>query len=237
MFDQIYFQKINNSRSVFYAGADEVGRGPLAGPVVACVVAVEQKEKNEEEFFQLLMTLQDIGVIDSKKISARKRNDILSKLEISLISDQELEIKVSNNLKLKYSIKEISVDEIDRINILQASLLAMKGAFEKLELIGSGILLIDGNKKFNCNLKGEILTIIQGDLKSMIIGLASIIAKQYRDQLMDKISREFPFYDWDKNAGYGTKMHLNRIQQYGVTKYHRKTFKGVKEIYEERRII
>jgi ribonuclease HII len=207
MFDQIYFQKINNSRSVFYAGADEVGRGPLAGPVVACVVAVEQKEKNEEEFFQLLMTLQDIGVIDSKKISARKRNDILSKLEI------------------------------DRINILQASLLAMKGAFEKLELIGSGILLIDGNKKFNCNLKGEILTIIQGDLKSMIIGLASIIAKQYRDQLMDKISREFPFYDWDKNAGYGTKMHLNRIQQYGVTKYHRKTFKGVKEIYEERRII
>jgi ribonuclease HII len=116
---------------------------------------------------------------------------------------------------------------------LNASLKAMKVSFESI--IGeNGILLIDGNKKFSTEKKTNLVTVIKGDSKSLLIGLASIIAKEYRDQLMQNLDNRFPEYGWKSNAGYGTKAHLDGINKFGITEHHRKSFKGVKEVYEQR---
>jgi ribonuclease HII len=234
MFDLNYFKKITFSENIFIAGVDEVGRGPLAGPVVSACVLIVQKSKNILELKELLVTLMEIGVTDSKKLKSIERKKILTFFSIQLINNQKFEIKLSKNMTLKYCIQEISVEEIDEINILNAALKSMKFAFE-LVCSGKGLLLIDGNKKINTSCDVELETIIKGDMKSLVIGLASIIAKEYRDQLMEMYSHKYPGYFWETNAGYGTKKHLKAINELGITPIHRKTFKGVKEFYENGR--
>ena len=178
------------------AGVDEVGRGSLIGPVYAAAVIFKKNIKDKE-------------IIDSKKIKKTKR-EIISKY-----------IK-KNSI---WAISSASLKEIENFNILNASLLAMKRAIEKLK-IKPNLILIDGNKSpkiKNCLVK----TVIKGDQKIKEISAASIIAKVSRDKLMNKMSKKFKKYKWDLNAGYGTKDHIKAIKKYGITEFHRKTFKPV----------
>lgn len=175
-------------------GIDEVGRGCLAGPVVAAAIILNFDQIPE-------------GINDSKTISKIKRE------------------KIANNIK-KYavdiSIGEATNQEIDEINILNASLLAMKRAFDSLKE-KTELALIDGIHSPNINCKTK--TIIKGDTKSLSIAAASIIAKVHRDSLMHGLGLIYPKYNFKKNVGYGTKEHYKIIKSYGITNYHRKTFK------------
>ncbi len=177
------------------AGCDEVGRGCLAGPVVAAAVILPK------EF--------DLPLInDSKKLN-RKSRDILEK-----------EIK---EVALEYAIAEVSNHEIDKINILNASFLAMHLALDQLTQIPE-FLLIDGNRfKPYKNISFEC--VIKGDGKYSSIAAASILAKNYRDRLMEKLSSDHPEYDWQNNVGYPTNAHREAIKKHGVTVYHRKSFR------------
>lgn len=182
-------------------GIDEVGRGPLAGPVVAAAVVLHRDKVPAA-------ILEQIN--DSKKLNHAKRAYLFNKIhEFAHVS-----------------IAECGVDEIDDINILQASLLAMKKAFETLP-VKAQIALVDGNKAPKLACKTQ--TIIGGDAKSLSIAAASIVAKHYRDQLMNKYAIEFPNYGWEKNAGYGTAQHLKAIEIYGITPLHRRSFAPVCE--------
>lgn len=237
MFDLSYFKKYSTQKNIFIAGCDEVGRGPLAGPVVAACASLHQKNYNLEEITEILELLTLLGVSDSKKIPPKKREEIVEDLELKIFNDQVLILPISKNAELRICIQEISVDIIDDINILNASLTAMKKSFEQscLEDYG-GVVLIDGNKKFISHRKDvELEAVVKGDTKSVLIGLASVVAKAYRDRLMQDLAIKYPGYAWEKNAGYGTKDHLEAIVALGVTPIHRKTFKGVKEFYEEGR--
>ena len=173
-------------------GVDEVGRGPLAGPVISAAIILN-KEKIPE------------GINDSKKLSKKKREVI----------NEEL---ISQH---KFAIGIASVEEIDKINILQASLLAMKRAVLNLN-IKPQTILVDGNKL--PDLEYNMYPIIKGDSKSISIAAASIIAKVYRDKLMQDLSLQYPGYYWEKNSGYGTKQHLLALNNLGVTPIHRKSF-------------
>ena len=180
---------------------DEVGRGCLAGPVVSAAVIL-----NENINLKLLK--------DSKKINFKNR------------------IKIAKHIKLNsyYAIGVASVGEILDLNILQAALLSMKRAINKLS-IKPELVLIDGNfapkgiKKFE--------TIINGDEKIKCISAASIIAKTYRDKLMIKLSEKFNYYAWEKNFGYGTKAHLKGLKKFGITSHHRKGFKPIYKIFSK----
>ena len=183
-FDQVYETPI--------IGVDEVGRGPLAGPVISAAIVLN-KEKIPE------------GINDSKKLSKKKREVI----------NEEL---ISQH---KFAIGIASVEEIDKINILQASLLAMKRAVLNLN-IKPQTILVDGNKL--PDLEYNMYPIIKGDSKSISIAAASIIAKVYRDKLMQDLSLQYPGYYWEKNSGYGTKQHLLALNSLGVTPIHRKSF-------------
>lgn len=183
-FDQVYETPI--------IGVDEVGRGPLAGPVISAAIVLN-KEKIPE------------GINDSKKLSKKKREVI----------NEEL---ISQH---KFAIGIASVEEIDKINILQASLLAMKRAVLNLN-IKPQTILVDGNKL--PDLEYNMYPIIKGDNKSISIAAASIIAKVYRDKLMQDLSLQYPGYYWEKNSGYGTKQHLLALNNLGVTPIHRKSF-------------
>ena len=177
------------------AGVDEVGRGTLAGPVVAAAVILDYKNLPS-------------GIKDSKKISKKNR------------------LIISKNI-LKTSITSIGFatsNEIDEINILQASLLAMKRAIDSLNK-KPNIVLIDGNHI--PDLKIHSKSIIKGDDKSLCIAAASIIAKVYRDNLMTNYSKKYPGYLWEKNSGYGTKEHLEAIKNLGITPIHRISFKPI----------
>ena len=181
------------------AGVDEVGRGSLVGPV--CAAAVIFKHNIDKKKLK-----------DSKKLSKKKR-EILEKY-----------IKKNSY----WSIGSASLKEIEKLNILNASLLAMKRAIKKLNKKPSRVL-IDGNRIpqiKNYNLK----YVIRGDEKIPEISAASIIAKVARDRLITKMSKKFTKYNWDKNAGYGTKLHLIAIKKFGVTKHHRKTFGPIHNI-------
>ena len=180
------------------AGVDEVGRGCLAGPVVSAAV-VFKKSIN----LNLLK--------DSKKISFNKREE------------------VSEHIKKNsyYALGIASVEEILNLNILQASLLSMKRAIEKLE-IKPGITLIDGN--FAPRGLKNYKTIINGDERIKVISAASIIAKVYRDKFMIRLSKKFSNYAWDRNFGYGTKAHFEGLKKFGVTSHHRKGFKPIHKI-------
>lgn len=237
MFDLNYIDRSIFGRSEqFVAGTDEVGRGPLAGPVVSCTLAIKiEKNHRIDDVKNILTDLLELGVCDSKKITAKRRAKILtsmgiitSKLKVGKVYRYSL-----NGYQLIYSICEISPKEIDRINILQASLLAMKKSFlsiykDKKDLPVT--LLVDGNKKIDFGaLDIEQESIVGGDSKSLIIGLASIIAKEYRDHLMAKYDQEYPGYGLKKHSGYPTKFHREAIAQLGITAIHRKSFAGVRE--------
>ena len=181
------------------AGVDEVGRGSLIGPVYAAAVILKKK-------------LDKKKLKDSKKLT-KKNREILEKY-----------IKKNSY----WSIGSASLKEIEKLNILNASLLAMKRAIKKLKKKPMQVL-IDGNKVpkiKNYNLK----YVIKGDKKIPEISAASIIAKVSRDKLINGISKKFNSYKWHSNAGYGTKEHIRAIKKFGITKFHRKTFKPVHKI-------
>ena len=178
------------------AGVDEVGRGSLIGPVYAAAV-IFNKNINKKI------------LKDSKKLNKSKR-EVLAKY-----------IKKNST----WAIASASLKEIEKINILNASLLAMERAIKKLK-IKPKLILVDGNK--SPKIKNYLIkAVIKGDQKIKEISAASIIAKVSRDKLMNKMSKKFKKYKWDLNAGYGTKDHIKAIKKYGITKFHRKTFKPV----------
>ncbi|UOQ47894.1 ribonuclease HII [Gracilibacillus caseinilyticus] len=185
-------QSLWHNQYRFIAGVDEVGRGPLAGPVVAAAVVLP-------EDFQLL------GINDSKKLSKKQR---------------ELFYQYITKHAVDYKIGIVEADEIDRINILQASKKAMYHAIEKLEQVDYA--LIDAVKLEKLSIPQE--AIIKGDQKSISIAAASIIAKVTRDQLMEEIHKTFPAYAFNRNSGYGTKDHLHALNQFGMTPIHRRSF-------------
>lgn len=239
MFDLKYFntKADNHGGSFFIAGCDEVGRGPLAGPVVAGCASIEIKSYDQKELKKLLNKWARLGVSDSKKLTSSDRSTILTKLSMDKLTvDQIHTHHYSENITIKILIKELHAPIIDEINILQASLEAMKLAMmESCPVHLPGMILIDGNKKLKYEEVGiDMEAVVKGDSKSLLIGLASIAAKEYRDQLMKTLGEKYPGYGWEKNAGYPTKAHLRAIDSLGVTELHRLTFNGVREIYAER---
>lgn len=176
------------------AGIDEVGRGCLAGPVVAAAVILS-------EDFDLP------GLTDSKQLTAHRREDY------------DLTIREK---AIAVSVGSATVEEIDRLNILGATFLAMERAIEGLEPRPE-YLLIDGNR-FRSHLEIPYETIVGGDGRVASIAAASIVAKVYRDHLMAHLAEEYPEYHWERNAGYGTAVHLAAIRSHGLTPHHRRTF-------------
>mgnify|MGYP001227200521 FL=1 len=175
------------------AGVDEVGRGCLAGPVIAASVILKRPIK---------------GLMDSKRLSSKKREDLS-------------QIIIKNSI---FAIGAADSQEIDQINILQASLLAMQRSLEKLDMQPKKVL-VDGNHIFETSI--EIEAIVGGDNLIPSISAASILAKVFRDRLMMAYSKEFPNYGFDKHKGYPTKLHKEMLKKYGLTRIHRRTFKGV----------
>ena len=188
----LYERKHLESGKKYIAGVDEVGRGPLAGPVVCASV---------------IMPLDDIieGVNDSKKLTEKKREELYPIIKQKAIC---------------YSIQEISEQEIDEINILNAVKKCMTNAVESLS-VKPDITLVDGN---DTGLKIDAEYIIKGDLNSYTIGCASILAKVYRDNLMKEYAKEYPEYSFEAHKGYGTKAHIEKIKEIGPCKLHRRTF-------------
>ncbi len=215
-------QEILNT-SAAIVGCDEVGRGPLAGPVVACSVRFYGDEKR-------LKQLSNLDITDSKKLSSKKRKKILSDLNISFEKLKTNRVFQNKDFDFSFCLADAAPDKIDEINIFQASLLAMKDSSERLVKINDYIL-VDGKFVFETDHK-NIMPVIKGDSKSMVIALASIIAKEFRDEKMIELSLLHPVYMWHKNSGYPTKDHLQAIKDYGITNYHRKSFKGVKEFVQ-----
>jgi len=198
------------------AGCDEAGRGCLAGSVYAAAVIFPEDYQNE-------------ALNDSKQLTARRRNELRSIIERDAIA---------------WAVGIVTPEEIDRINILNASILAMHRALDQL-IVRPEAIIVDGNrfkpyypqfsilnsqisnlKPQTSNLKSPLphTTIVKGDGKYLSIAAASILAKTYRDDYMDRLAEEYPQYDWLSNKGYPTKKHRDAIRQYGITPYHRKTF-------------
>ena len=183
------------------AGVDEVGRGPLAGPVVCCAVIMPLEEN-------LLIE----GVDDSKKLSAKKREELALEIKKKAVS---------------YCIYEVSPEVIDEINILNAVKLCMVKAVEGLK-VKPYALIVDGNDT-HLDFSGddylkEVKYVIKGDAKSYTVGCASILAKVYRDNLMDNYDSVYPEYGFIKHKGYGTALHIEAIKNHGLTPLHRKSF-------------
>lgn len=200
--------EIEQTLNGYIAGIDEAGRGPWAGPVVA--VAVVILDKNIEK------SLLD-GLDDSKKLTAKKRENLYR----ILFEEQA-------KGKLAIGIGEASAKEVDEVNILQATFLAMTRAVEALSIKPDNAI-IDGNqhpKQFPCKTK----TVIKGDGKSYSIAAASIIAKVYRDRLMNELAEKYPYYAFEKNAGYGTPAHIKGLSEHGVCAEHRCSYKPIKSI-------
>ncbi len=196
-------------------GIDEVGRGPLAGPVVACACAL----KNPDKLVNIEKNFSEKSweyLKDSKKISQKKREEL-----VGFIKD---------HFYIGLGIVESQI--IDEINILQATFLAMKKALDEIyknnNLSKNALLLIDGNKIIP-NVSFEQVCVVRGDNISKTIASASIVAKVFRDDLMIEYSKEFPEYDLDKNKGYGTKKHRQALELYGATPIHRKSFATVRQ--------
>lgn len=176
------------------AGVDEAGRGPLAGPVVAAAAVIKKYDDRLE------------GINDSKKLSEKKREELY---------DVIMEC-------FDVGVGIVDVETIDRVNILNATFKAMNGALaslsEKYELV-----LVDGNKKIK-EYDGEQEAVVKGDGKSLSIAAASIVAKVTRDRLMMEMAKNYPLYMFEKHKGYGTKVHVEKIREYGITEEHRRSF-------------
>jgi ribonuclease HII len=184
------------------AGIDEAGRGPLAGPVVAAALIFSSK-------------IDIAGLDDSKKISPKKREELLPTIQGRAIS---------------YGVAVVDHKVIDKINILQASLLAMKQAVEQLQPVPD-LLLIDGNQKIDSTL--DQWAIVKGDSKSLSIAAASVLAKVTRDRIMEDYHKLYPQYEFHRHKGYGTKLHRALIEKHGPCPIHRSTFKGVSEFINQ----
>ena len=197
--DLWYFEKeASNNGYKDIAGIDEAGRGPLAGPVVAAAVILPS-------------TFQDPDVTDSKKLSPKKREQLYHRIYSNAVS---------------VGIGIVDPAEIDRINILQASLLAMNMAVKNLEP-RPGFLLIDGTFCISSELPQQAIP--KGDTLSISIAAASIIAKVSRDRLMRRYHHYYPQFDFPKHKGYPTRSHKEAIRKFGCSPIHRRSFKGVKE--------
>ena len=184
----------------FVSGVDEAGRGPLAGPVVAAAVILSDDTIIEE-------------VNDSKKLTPKKREILFDKIKLQALS---------------YGVGIVDSVIIDKINILQATFLAMKHALDKLA-IKPEIVLVDGNHKIpGLEIKQE--AIVSGDAKSQSIACASILAKVTRDRMMDEYAKQYPRYLFEKHKGYGTKAHIEAIKKFGACPIHRKTFAPLNSI-------
>ena len=181
------------------SGTDEAGRGCLAGPVTAAAILLPKSFKNSI-------------LNDSKQLSEAKREILKPILEKEAIS---------------YGVAHVFEEEIDNINILNASILAMHKSLAKLKT-APDLILVDGNR-FKAYKTIPHKCIIKGDSKYMSIAAASVLAKTYRDAYMLKLHEEFPMYNWAKNKGYPTKEHRLAIRKYGLTKYHRKSFRQLPE--------
>ena len=219
-------------RPFYLAGIDEVGRGPLAGPVV-CASAILKIESFNSEVEDYLQFLSELGVTDSKKLTPKKRQKILDQLGVdvdNLKPNESFLLFEGNNFSVHYSLSEVSHTLIDEMNILRASLFGMEEAFLQMTPQGEGVVLIDGNKVPERLEVFNAQAVVKGDSKSIVIALASIIAKEYRDFLMKKLGAQYPGYGLEKHAGYPTKDHKQALIDLGVTPIHRKTFKGVKEL-------
>lgn len=189
-----YDRSLLSDKVNYIAGMDEVGRGPLAGPVVtACVVMPYGNNEMID------------GVFDSKKVSKKNRERLYDEII---------------NRAISYSISLEEVNVIDEVNILNATIMAMKNSYKQLK-IRPDLLLIDAVK---LNIAENEKSIIKGDATSYAIACASIVAKVYRDRLMEEYSKIYPEYDFENNVGYGTKKHIEAIKNYGVTPIHRLSF-------------
>lgn len=175
-------------------GIDEAGRGPLAGPV--CAAAVILRPDTEI-----------VGLNDSKKLTEKKRESLFPVIQEKAVA---------------YGIGFASAQEIDEINILNATFLAMKRAAEQLS-VQPDFFLVDGNQKPKISTVQEV-TVVKGDAKSMSIAAASVLAKVSRDHYMLKMAEKYPQYDFAKHKGYGTKLHYARIEEFGISPIHRRTF-------------
>ena len=199
------FEK-NLNKSGLIVGLDEAGRGPWCGPVVAACVG-----------WQGLKCPPDLAsqINDSKKLTPQKREILFDKI----ISATPI-----------WGIGQTSAKEIDEINILQASFLAMRRALN--EVIKKGfspaVALIDGNRLPDWDM--EKYAIIRGDGKSLSIAAASILAKVTRDRIMTRLAQKYPHYGWEKNAGYGTKVHRDGLAHYGITPEHRRSYAPIKKL-------
>ena len=192
-----YEKELNDKGIYLIAGVDEVGRGPLIGPVVAAAVILPRNFKLD-------------GLTDSKKLSEKKR---------------EMFYEIIKKEALAIGIGVISEKRIDEINIYEATKEAMKEAIDNLE-IRPEYILIDA---MPLKLDIPTLSIIKGDLLSITISAASVIAKVTRDHMMYELDKEYPMYDLKNNKGYGTKKHIEAIKKYGITKYHRLSYKPVSD--------
>ena len=194
--DELTYEREYAARGyVSVAGVDEVGRGPLAGPVVCAAVILPLDEESHIA-----------GIDDSKRISARKR--------------EELAERILERARA-YAIEEVPASVIDEINILQATRLCMKRAVEKLTP-SADMVLTDGNMTLDIALPQR--SIVKGDALVASIGAASILAKVYRDSLMCEYAKQYPEYAFERNAGYGTAAHIAAIREVGICPIHRRTF-------------
>ena len=196
-----YETELYNDGKIYIAGVDEVGRGPLAGPVVAAAVIMPKDCYIE-------------GVTDSKKLSAKKR----------ALLKKEIESKA-----LAIGISFIDEKTIDEVNIYQASKLAMLDALGKLEVTPE-VVLVDA---MPLELEMPSISIIKGDELSFMIGCASIIAKETRDDFMIELDKKYPEYGFAKHKGYPTKAHIEAVYKYGVLDIHRKTYKPISEMIKK----
>lgn len=176
------------------AGCDEAGRGCLAGSVYAAAVIFPENYQNEE-------------LNDSKQLTDKRRKQLREIIQRDAVA---------------WAVGIVTPEEIDKINILNASILAMHHALDQLKVRPEAVI-VDGNR-FKPYQSLPHTTIVKGDGKYLSIAAASILAKTYRDDYMDKLAEEYPQYDWLSNKGYPTKKHREAIRQYGITPYHRKTF-------------
>jgi ribonuclease HII len=182
------------------AGMDEVGRGPLAGPVVACAVVMPADQRAMP------------GINDSKQLTARKRDELVKR-----IRDRAVAIGIG----------AASVREIDRLNIYQASVLAMRRALRRLAVTPNHVV-VDGKSIRTLDVRHT--AVVRGDSRCYSIACASIVAKITRDRVMHSLARRYPNYSWDQNVGYATSLHLKGISAHGITPHHRKSFMPVSQI-------